>query len=73
MDAPTTMREIAGRTFAGKVARTANELDVATRTLLTEVDIPNPDGALVAGMYAQVSFDVKRQDISRSSCRRRPS
>jgi RND family efflux transporter MFP subunit len=62
MDAPTTMRETPGRTFAGKVARTANELDMATRTLLTEVDIPNPDRALVSGMYAQVSFDVKRQD-----------
>jgi multidrug efflux pump subunit AcrA (membrane-fusion protein) len=46
----------------GTVARTAKELDLATRSLLTEVDIPNPDRALVAGMYAQASFDVKRQD-----------
>lgn len=62
MDAPTTMREAPGRVFPGKVARTSNELDTATRSLLTEVDIPNPDRVLVAGMYAQVSFDVKRQD-----------
>jgi len=62
MPAPTTMRETPGRTFVGKVARTANELDMATRSLLTEVDIPNPDRALVSGMYAQVTFDVKRQD-----------
>jgi RND family efflux transporter MFP subunit len=62
MDAPTTIREAPGRTFAGKVARTSNELDLATRSLLTEVDIPNPDRALVSGMYAQVAFDVKRQD-----------
>jgi len=62
MDAPTTMRETPGRVFAGKVARTANELDTGTRSLLTEVDIPNPDGTLVAGMYATVSFDVRRQD-----------
>ncbi len=62
MDAPTTMRETPGRVFLGKVARTANELDTATRTLLTEVDIANPDRTLVAGMYATVSFDVKRQD-----------
>jgi hypothetical protein len=48
--------------FAGKVARTSNALDSATRCLLTEVDIANPDRALLAGMYAQVSFDVKRQD-----------
>jgi RND family efflux transporter MFP subunit len=61
MDAPTTMRETGGRVFAGKVARTSNELDMSTRTLLTEVDIPNPDGALVAGMYATVAFDAKRE------------
>jgi membrane fusion protein, multidrug efflux system len=61
MDAPTTVRERPGRTFAGKVARTANELDVGTRTLLTEVDIPNPDNALLAGMYGQVEFHMNGQ------------
>jgi RND family efflux transporter MFP subunit len=58
MDAPTTVRERPGRTFEGRVARTANELDLGTRTLLTEVDIPNPDGALIAGMYAQITFHM---------------
>jgi RND family efflux transporter MFP subunit len=58
MNAPTTVREIPGRAFAGTVARTAHELDVGTRTLLTEVDIPNPDDALIAGMYGQVSFHM---------------
>jgi membrane fusion protein, multidrug efflux system len=62
MDAPTAVREIPGRSFGGKVARTSNELDVNSRSLLTEVDIPNPDGALVAGMYAQVSLGLTRQD-----------
>ena len=61
MNAPTTVREIPGRAFAGKVARTAHELDVGTRTLLTEVDIPNPDDSLLAGMYGQVSFHVTGQ------------
>jgi RND family efflux transporter MFP subunit len=61
-DAPAKIREFPGRTFRGKVTRTSNELDLATRSLLTEVDIPNPDRALVSGMYAQVSFDVRRQD-----------
>jgi RND family efflux transporter MFP subunit len=59
MDAPATVRERPGRTFEGKVARTADELDVGTRTLLTEVDIPNPDGALIAGMYGQITFHIK--------------
>ncbi len=62
MIAPTSIREAAGRVFAGKVGRTSKELDTATRALLVEVDIPNPDRALVSGMYAKVSFDVKRQD-----------
>jgi membrane fusion protein (multidrug efflux system) len=61
MEAPVTVRELPGRTFAGKVARTSSEIDTATRTLLTEVDIPNADGALIAGMYAQVSFHVVGQ------------
>ena len=62
MDAPTTVRERPGRTFDGKVARTANELDVGSRTLLTEVDIPNPDGALIAGMYGRIAFLLTGHD-----------
>jgi RND family efflux transporter MFP subunit len=62
MDAPTEIREMPGHIFPGKVVRTANELDTATRTLRTEIDIPNAEGSLIAGMYAEVSFDVKRQD-----------
>jgi membrane fusion protein, multidrug efflux system len=62
MDAPTTVRELPGRTFAGKVARTANELDTGTRSLLTEVDIPNPDDLLIAGMYGRVTFHMAAQD-----------
>jgi RND family efflux transporter MFP subunit len=62
MSAPVRMRETPGRVFPGTVARTSHELDMATRSLLTEVDIPNDDRTLVSGMYAQVAFDVKRQD-----------
>jgi RND family efflux transporter MFP subunit len=58
MVAPASVRELAGRVFAGKVARTAHELDTATRTLLVEVDIPNTDDALLSGMYARVSFHM---------------
>ncbi|GJG86956.1 hypothetical protein tb265_21370 [Gemmatimonadetes bacterium T265] len=48
------------RTFRGKVVRTAGALDAATRTLLTEVDVPNLDGRLLPGMYATVNFHVVR-------------
>ena len=58
--AKVTVREIPGRTFLAKVSRTANELDPVARTLLTQVDIPNGEGTLIAGMYANVGLDVKR-------------
>ena len=54
-----TLSEIPGRTFCGRVARTANAIDPSTRTLLTEVDVPNPSGVLLPGAYAEVKFDAK--------------
>jgi AcrB/AcrD/AcrF family/Barrel-sandwich domain of CusB or HlyD membrane-fusion len=55
-DAVVYRREDPTRMFRGKVARTANALDPNTRTLLTEVDVPNPHDALRPGMYLQVKF-----------------
>lgn len=46
-----------GRFFAGTVARTSNALDPNSRTLLVEVDVPNPNGTLLPGMYAQVDLN----------------
>ncbi len=46
--------------FSGKVTRTASALDPNTRTLLTEVDVPNPNDALRPGMYLQVKFVAAR-------------
>jgi RND family efflux transporter MFP subunit len=46
--------------FHGKVTRTANALDPNTRTLLTQIDVPNPDGALRPGMYLMVKFITNR-------------
>lgn len=48
-----------GQKFEGKVVRTANAIDLATRTLLTEVDVPNSSGLLLPGGYAQVHLGVK--------------
>jgi RND family efflux transporter MFP subunit len=56
--AAVTVREYPRRTFAGKVARASGELDAATRTMNTEIRVPNPDGALIAGMYAQVALTL---------------
>jgi RND family efflux transporter MFP subunit len=48
-------------TFHGKVARIADALQPGTRTLLTEVDIPNPDGGLQPGVYCTVELKIPRQ------------
>ncbi len=53
-------REDPRRMFAGKVTRTADALDPSTRTLATEVQVPNRDGALRPGMYLQVKFIFRR-------------
>lgn len=50
---------IPGQRFSGNVARTADAIDPATRTLRTEIDVPNRDGKLYPGSYAQVHFGVK--------------
>src|ERR1700757_1261658 len=47
-----------GEKFRGKVVRTSNAIDLSTRTLLTEVDVPNPSGLLLPGGYAQVHLEV---------------
>jgi RND family efflux transporter MFP subunit len=48
-----------GRRFEGKVVRTADAIDLASRTLNTEVDVPNKAGELLPGGYAQVHLGVK--------------
>jgi RND family efflux transporter MFP subunit len=54
-----SLSELAQRNFCGQVVRTANSIDPNTRTLLTEVEVPNPSGTLLPGSYAEVHFDVK--------------
>ena len=49
-----------GREFKGTVARTANALDPSSRTMLVEIQVPNADGALLPGMYAQVQLSDAR-------------
>ena len=56
--------EIPGRTFPGTVTRIAEALQPGTRTLLTEIDIPNPDGALTPGTYVTVELQIPRKTPS---------
>ena len=59
MSAYVTLPELAGQKFTGTVARTAEAIDPATRTLLTEVDVPNRDGRLLRGSFGEVHFSPK--------------
>jgi RND family efflux transporter MFP subunit len=56
--------EIPDRNFPGKVARIANALDPATRTLQTEIDVANADGELSPGLYCTVELKVPRRTPS---------
>jgi membrane fusion protein, multidrug efflux system len=53
------LTSIPGQRFSGNVARTADAIDPTTRTLRTEIDVPNRNGKLYPGSYAQVHFGVK--------------
>jgi RND family efflux transporter MFP subunit len=52
--AELTFNEFPGREFTGKIVRTAGAIDPGSRTLLTEVDVPNESGELYPGAYTQV-------------------
>jgi RND family efflux transporter MFP subunit len=60
--ATLTIPDLPGRRFPGAVSRTSNALDPATRTLLVEMQVPNPSGALMPGMYANVELSVPRKE-----------
>ena len=49
-----------GRSFLGSVARIAHSIDVKTRTMAVELDVANPRSELAPGMYAEVSWPVRR-------------
>jgi RND family efflux transporter MFP subunit len=64
VDAVVRVPEIPGRTFPGKVTRIASALQPGSRTLLTEIDVPNPDGALSPGIYCTVELAIPRKTPS---------
>ncbi|MGH9495107.1 MAG: efflux RND transporter periplasmic adaptor subunit [Candidatus Sulfotelmatobacter sp.] len=53
-----TLQEFPGKKFLGKIARTAESIDPNTRTLLTEVDVPNKDQRLLPGSFGEVHFAI---------------
>lgn len=58
MSAGLVVRELGNEAFGGKVERTAGAFDPATRTIVAELLVPNPDGRILPGMYGQARFEV---------------
>jgi len=56
-----TVEELPGRTFEGTVTRFAHALDQATKTMLAEIEMPNPSGELRPGAYATVQLELERK------------
>jgi RND family efflux transporter MFP subunit len=64
VDAVVRVPEIPDRGFPGTVTRIASALQPGSRTLLTEIDVPNPDGALSPGIYCTVELYIPRKTPS---------
>jgi RND family efflux transporter MFP subunit len=60
LDAKVTVAQIPGKIFPGTVSRSSTTLLSSARTLVTQVDIPNPDGALRAGLYITITLEIPR-------------
>jgi len=61
-EADIVLAEFPGQKFPGKVVRTAEAISGTTRTLLTEIDLPNPGNALLTGSYAEVHLRIPSQN-----------
>jgi RND family efflux transporter MFP subunit len=58
INADLTLAQFPGRKFQGKLVRTANAIDLASRTLLVEVDVDNPTGELLPGAFTEVHLKL---------------
>src|SRR5246127_1216957 len=64
VEAIVRVPELPDREFPGKVTRIADALQSGTRTLLTEIDLPNPDGVLRSGVYCSIELKIPRKTPS---------
>jgi RND family efflux transporter MFP subunit len=64
LTAELTLAEFPGRRFQGKLVRTSNAINFATRTLTAEIDLDNPGGELLSGSYTEVHLKVPGQTSS---------
>jgi len=64
LTADLTLQEFPGRRFQGTLIRTANAINLTTRTLLVEIAVDNPTGTLLSGSYAEVHLKVPEHHLS---------
>ena len=64
LSADITLAEFSGRRFKGKLVRTADAIDAASRTLLVEVDVDNSSGVLLPGAYASVHLKLPAENLA---------
>jgi RND family efflux transporter MFP subunit len=62
--ADLTLAEFPGRRFAGTIVRSSDSIDPTTRTLLTEVDVDNPTGQLLPGVFLSVHLKLRSKTLS---------
>jgi RND family efflux transporter MFP subunit len=62
--AKISTNDLSGQTIAGRITRTSDAIDPKARTFRAELDIPNPDRRLVAGLYVQVEFQLQNSGMS---------
>ncbi|WP_245572925.1 efflux RND transporter periplasmic adaptor subunit [Lichenihabitans psoromatis] len=60
LPATITVPQLPGRMFKGSVARSSVALTASSRSLMAEIDVPNPDGALRPGLYVTINIAVPR-------------
>lgn len=64
MDVKVTLPELSGESFMVKVSRTSNALDPLSKTMQVEIDLENPDGKILSGMYARALLQIgSRENI----------
>ena len=62
MDVEVTLPELSGKSFMAKVSRTSNVLDPMSKTMQVEIDLENPDGKILSGMYAKVLMQIESRE-----------
>ncbi len=62
MNVEVTLPELSGKSFTAKVSRISNALDPMSKTMQVEIDLENPDGKILSGMYAKALLQIDSRE-----------